>query len=218
MIIVPRERAGEKILRTHRNSHKHFPLLRSTLAAMLTLFPALPSRSDDSRLRQRVLALQEPPRIVGAALGDKAAGLSELAFVVLWLVGVGYSLIPKWSDDPIFSLIFLGFAAFFYSWLRGWLQEFLNRRLVQSGECTVGWVDSQMIVRQRRTQTSEITYVFTDAQGQIWRGKGTDRTKRYVPQMPLVVFYDANRPPCNVAACATIWRVRGVPRELLELV
>jgi hypothetical protein len=79
-------------------------------------------------------------------------------------------------------------------------------------------VRSQIETKVGRGQrVSEISYSFTDDLGQTWFGEGSDHTKSYFPEMPLVIFYDLKDPAQNVVACTTAWQVLGPDKELVEL-
>ena len=68
-----------------------------------------------------------------------------------------------------------------------------------------------------KSNSSRITYTFTDQSGLECPGEGTDYTKKYLEGMPVIVFFDRSDSKESVAACCTTWKLKSPDGKFLDL-
>lgn len=82
-----------------------------------------------------------------------------------------------------------------------------DRKLLRDGELAVGIVTHQELVKGRTTN-SRVRYRFNDASGQLYQGKGWDRSFKLKPAMSVIVFYDSKHPGKNILTSTAICELR----------
>jgi hypothetical protein len=189
-----------------------------TLALVFTSLQTISSPYKESQLLYKVRNLPAQ-RVVRVSVDDPIRSYLGLAFVGLWLFLFIGSFVKDVKTSPVLAVFWIAVLAFFVSMsVRGLRKGLRNRRLLESGGCVIGRVGSQIETKVgKRQRVSEISYSFKDDMGQTWFGEGTDHTKSYFPEMPLVIFYDLKDPSQNVAAFATAWKILGPDKELVDL-
>jgi hypothetical protein len=78
-----------------------------------------------------------------------------------------------------------------------------DRELMENGALAMGRVTTQKNVKN----ASLITYEFRDAGGRTVTGSGNDLSRSFYPQMTVPIFYDAENPKRNLAACASFFEI-----------
>jgi hypothetical protein len=183
---------------------------------MFTFFNTASTSRKESHLVYRVKSLPAH-RVARISVEDQVESLLTFVFIALWMSMVAESILQDRKTSPLSAALWLAILIFFVSVYLGTLRsELRNRWLLEKGGWALGRITSQIEVG-RRSKVSEITYSFTDAIGQTWPGKGVDRTKSCFLDMPVIIFYDLSDPVQNVAAAATIWKLRGKNGEIVDL-
>lgn len=183
---------------------------------MLTLFGSVPGPFDDLRIKGQVEALPRP-RTVVTAWRDRIILLAILAFSCIWATLWTRGIYTSWQKgNKTWSLIALFFLAFLILMtLLEMRRELRNRALLIDGELALGRVTHQRTTGTK-TRKSEVSYEFTDAVGRTVTGRGYDWTKKYVENMPLIVFYEPRDPSQNVSICTTLWKLRTPNGSLIQ--
>lgn len=184
---------------------------------MLTLFPADSSLRDEERLRQKAQSIGFP-RVIAIPVWNLVLGAIAFVFFVVWTGQVWPRLPEMWRSGNKLSVLFFVAVPLFilYAWLQDLRHEVRNRSMLELGKLTVGHVTSQETVGGK-SKRSQITYTFKDESGFERSGKGTDRSRKYLEGMPLLVFFDQSDPAKSVAACCTTWRLKGPDGKFLNL-
>jgi hypothetical protein len=183
---------------------------------MFIIFNAAAASQKQSHLAYKVRSLPAH-RAACISVDDQVKSLLTLVFMALGMFIVTEAILKDRKTSPLSAALWLGILMSFVSVCLGILRsELRNRALLEKGRWALGRITSQLEVG-RRSEISEITYSFTDASGQVCSGKGVDRTKSYFLDMPVIIFYGFSDPLQNVAACATIWKLRGKHGEVVDL-
>jgi hypothetical protein len=184
------------------------------------VFTSLQTTSSPYKETQLLYKIQSLPaqRVARVSVDEPIRLFLGPAFVGLWLF-LFIESVKDMKTNPVSVVFWMVVLVFFVSMsVHGLRKGLANRRLLENGGCVIGRVKSQIEVKVGRGgRASEITFAFKDALGQTWFGEGTDRTKSYFPEMPLVIFYDLKDPSQNVAAFATAWKILGPDKELVDL-
>lgn len=183
-----------------------------------------PPRRDDvdvSNRRERLIQLtgqlQPPPRHVELSLLGRIGAGGVAIFLVLLIRSVEPLLQNGRRVDPVdlaffVILLVLGLPAA----LRMIVRSLLQRKLLQTGACSVG-----IVVFERKSggaifKKTRIVFEFPVGGHKPMSGQGSDLTKSYKADSPVVVFYNPNDISKYVALCSTVWRVRTKDGVLLE--
>lgn len=78
-----------------------------------------------------------------------------------------------------------------------------DKALMENGALAMGRITTQKNVKN----ASLITYEFRDASGGSLTGSGNDLSRSFYPEMTVPVFYDAENPKRNLAACASFFEI-----------
>jgi hypothetical protein len=175
--------------------------------------PKLPAELPPSLHEQ----IQPPPRLVTLALHGKLAAAALLFILWLFLWSCRPLLDRAGRANPVnilfFAIMLFVLLAF---GLRAVLRAFWERKLLRFGACSTGTVLTQQRIGNW-ARKSLIIYQFPVGGHKPMVGRGTDWTRNYKPNKPVVVFYDPQDISRYVAFCSTGWRVRTRTGALLEL-
>jgi len=143
-----------------------------------------------------------------------------LVFAGIWFsafgeyIGVSYKVLRSTASTLFIASFFtLLLLLIVYTLFRADIADY---SLLKRGKCVVGNVMSQRKVRGRRGSRSEISYAFPVGLGKPMTGRGTDWTRYYAKDMPVLVFYDPEDLSKHVAYCCTDWIVRLEDGTFLE--
>lgn len=78
-----------------------------------------------------------------------------------------------------------------------------DKKLMENGAFAKGRITTQKNVKN----ASLITYEFPDANGRMIAGSGNDLSRSFYPQMAVPIFYEAENPKRNLAACASFFEI-----------
>jgi hypothetical protein len=142
-------------------------------------------------------------------------------FAAVWIYALGgYAsasfriLNSKGSAIFVVGFLTLPLLLIFYAFFSGHIAD---HSLLKRGKCVVGSVISQRRIRKGRGGSrSEICYSFPVGPGKPMTGRGTDWTRYYAKDMPVLVFYDPEDISKHVAYCCTDWIVRLEDGTFLE--
>jgi hypothetical protein len=159
---------------------------------------------DCNSFEKQVFVIENAPRKVKLDQTVRAVWALVVTFGLAWSI----SLFGATKKDPtdfipaiIVCIVSVGlFVAFILVWR--------DRNLLRNGISTVGKVIAQKKVKVGRGSNSVITYSFPVGPGKPMIGQGTDHTKTYSENSPLLVCFDPKDISRNLALCCTYWRVR----------
>jgi len=162
--------------------------------------------------------LEQPPRHVELSLLGRV-GAAVLAFFLLLLIwSFGLLLGNGRRVDPVDLVFFLALVIVALpTALRILVRSLLQRKLLATGACSVGQVVFEQKTGGAILRRTKIVFEFPVGGHKPMTGQGSDLTKSYKRNTPVLVFYDPNDISKYVALCSTVWRVRTlVPMVLLE--
>ncbi len=151
-----------------------------------------------------------PPRPVQLGHRGKRVLTLLLAFAVgmeaflLWsFYGVWdrSAMIPNSRGLEILLICFMVLVAALPFFVRRGIVR--DRDLMENGALAMGRITTQKNVKN----ASLITYEFRDASDRILTGSGNDLSRSFYPEMTVPVFYDADNPKRNLAACASFFEI-----------
>ncbi len=151
-----------------------------------------------------------PPRPVRLSRRGKTIVNLLLIFVfgmegfLAWtLHGVWYrdQVMAQSRTPEIFLFCFMVFIASLPFFMRRGMVR--DKNLMENGAVAMG----RVIEQRNLKNASAITYEFKDASGRKVSGSGNDLTRTFLPEMTVPIFYDAQEPKRNVAACATFFEI-----------
>lgn len=183
-----------------------------------------PPRRDDvevSNRRERLTRLSgqlEPPaRHVALSLLGRIGAGGVAFFLILLIRSIEPLLRNGRHVDPVdlaffVILIVLGLPTA----LKMVVRSLLQRKLLQTGACSVG-----NVVFERKTggaifKKTRIVFEFPVGGHKPMTGQGSDLTRSYKTDSPVVVFYEPSDISSYVALCSTVWRVRTKEGVRLE--
>jgi hypothetical protein len=171
-------------------------------------------RETLTRLSQQ---LEPPPRHVELSLLGRI-GAAGIAFFLVLLIRSFEPLLRNGRKiDPV-DLAF--FAAVMVLGLpvvsRMTVRSVLQRKLVKTGACSVGKVIFEQKTGGAIFKKTRVVFEFPVGGYKPMTGQGSDLTKSYKADAPVLVFYHANDISKYVALCSTVWRVRTKDGVLLE--
>jgi hypothetical protein len=160
--------------------------------------------------------LPPPPRSVVLGLHGKLAAAALLFIFWLFLWSCRPLLYRSGRTNPVdilfFAIMLLVILVF---GLRSALRALWERKLLCYGDRSTGKVISQQRIGNW-ARKSLIIYEFPVGGHKPMIGRGTDWTRNYKPNKPVVVFYDPQDISRYVAFCSTGWRVRTHTGAILE--
>ena len=135
--------------------------------------------------------------------------------VIAWLEAVFvYLIYERWEglresgELPWGILMLLGMAAFVA--ICGWLlprKLRRHRKLLTTGEISLGRVSGQRIKQAGDTSENRITYRYKDKTGRILTGEDRDQTENFYEGMVVPVVCERDNPANHLALCATDYEV-----------
>ena len=165
---------------------------------------------------QSVAAMPKPREVVIARKSTLIEAAAVLLVICLAAAGT-VRLVNSGDRNPAGWLFALLIVVFLVRFVAGEIfREFRNRSLLAMGTCSAGNVISQRWVKEGRSRRNEIVYEFPVGGAKPMRAHGTDLTKAYCTNMPLLVFYAPDDISRHVAICCTRWRIRSRNGSLFE--
>src|SRR5215469_11099978 len=177
-------------------------------------------KAESSNRRETLIRLseqlQKPPRQVELSLLGRM-GAAGLAFFLAMLV---WSFLPLVRNgrrvDPVDLVFFVAMVVVGLPVaLKMAVRSALQRKLLKSGACSVGKVAFEQKSGSAIFKRTRIVFEFPVGGHKPMTGQGSDLTKSYKAETPVVVFYDANDISKYVALCSTVWRARTINGEPL---
>lgn len=168
--------------------------------------------------RERLnVEVEGPPRKVSLGLPGRmaAAALAAVFAAFAW------SCVPiirgGARSDSVDLLFFTGMLVIAMPIaLRATFRAFWERKLLRSGACSVGRVTSLLKTGGWSRRKNIVFFEFPVGGHKPMMGRGTDWTRNYKENKPVVVFYDPEDISRYVAFCSTGWRVRTRAGPVLE--
>jgi hypothetical protein len=182
------------------------------------------ARRDDvevSNRRERLTRLsgqlEPPPRHVALSLLGRIGAGGVALFLVLLIRSIEPLLQSGRHIDPVdlaffVILLVLGLPTA----MRMIVRSLLQRRLLQTGVCAVGNVVFEQKTGGAIFKKTRIVFEFPVGGHKPMTGQGSDLTKSYKADSPVVVFYDPGDISKYVALCSTVWRATTKEGVLLE--
>jgi len=183
-----------------------------------------PARRDDvevSNRREKLTRLsgqlELSPRHVELSLWGRIGGGGVALFLVLLIRSIEPLLQNGRHIDPVdlaffVILLVLGLPIAVKMMVRSLLQ----RKLLQTGACSVGRVLFEQKTGGAIFKKARIVFEFPVGGHKPMTGQGSDLTKSYEVESPVLVFYNLNDISKYVAMCSTVWRVRTKEGVRLE--
>jgi hypothetical protein len=180
------------------------------------------SRRDNVSNRRETLTrlseqLEPQPRHVEPSLLGRigAAGIAFFLVLLIWsfepLLRSGRRVDPV--DLAFFAaVVVLGLPTVLRMTVRG----LLRRKLLKTGACSVGKVLFEQRTGGAVFKKTRIVFEFAVGGHKPMTGQGSDLTKSYKTDAPVLVFYNPSDISKYVALCSTVWRVRTKDGVLLE--
>jgi len=161
--------------------------------------------------------LEKPPRHVALSLMGKI-GAASLAFFLVILIWSFLPLIRNgWRIDPVDLVFLVGMVVVALpTVLKMTARSMWQHELLKSGACSVGSVVFEQKTGGGLLKRTRIVFEFPVGGHKPMTGQGSDWTKSYKMNTPVLVFYDPSDISKYVAICSTAWRVRTALRVLVE--
>jgi hypothetical protein len=183
--------------------------------------PARPDDVEISNRRERLTRLsgqlEPPPRHVALSLLGRIGTGGIALFLVLLVRSIQPLLQNGRHIDPVdlaffVILLVLGLPTA----VRMIVWSLLQRKLLQTGMSSVGNVVFEQRTGGAIFKKTRVVFEFPVGGHKPMTGQGSDLTKSYKADSPVVVFYDPGDISNYVALCSTVWRVRAIEGVLLE--